>query len=104
MSQNFDKSVLESQLRKARVTTLTILNEFVNSPVITTKNLSNATPYRDEKLGGQMATLSRMGLIQGAGTDEDRVRRWQLNPGIDKDWLKNLLNEINVDTGNGLAG
>jgi hypothetical protein len=79
---------------------LKLLGEFTVNSLVPQSMLANASgsPVGSHELGGKITALTREGLIQKAGRDENGQWLWQLNEEkTDKETLKGFLESLGID-------
>jgi len=80
---------------------LKLLGQFVSMDLVPQTKLSNASgsPVGSHELGGKITALTRSGLIQKAGRDENGQWVWQLNEQTtDKETLGEFLKSLGIDS------
>ena len=79
---------------------LKLLSKFTINNTVPQTMLANASgsPVGSHELGGKLTALTRSGLIQKAGRDDNKQWLWQLNEEkTDKETLKNFLKSLDID-------
>ena len=103
MTANFDKYKNEFNLdllRGWQRSQLRLLGEFTLHDQVPQSFIGNAsgTTTKPHELGGKITALTRAGLIQKAGKDENGQWMWQLNEKkVEKNVLKDFLDSIGID-------
>jgi hypothetical protein len=81
---------------------LKLLGQFTKTVVVPQTMLSTASgsTVGSHELGGKITALTRAGLIQKAGKDDNGQWLWQLNEDkTDKETLKDFLKSLDIDIG-----
>jgi hypothetical protein len=109
MTANFDKYKNEFNLdllRGWQRSQLKLLGEFTIHDLVPQSLMGNAsgTNVGSAELGGKITALTRAGLIQKAGKDENGQWLWQLNEQkVEKTDLKKFLDSIGIDLNDSAA-
>jgi hypothetical protein len=103
MTANFDKYKDDFKLdllRGWQRSQLKLLKEFTVHDLVPQTLLGNASGANvgSAELGGKITALTRAGLIQKAGKDDNGQWIWQLNETkVEKNVLKDFLDSIGID-------
>ena len=79
---------------------LKLLGQFAKTSIVPQTMLSNASgsPVGSHELGGKMTALTRSGLIQKAGRDDNGQWVWQLNEEATKrETLQDFLKSLGIE-------
>ena len=102
MTANFDEyknNFNISLLRGWQRSQLELLGVFAVHDLVSQAHMSNASGATagSAELGGKITALTRAGLIQKAGKDDNGQWMWQLNEQkVEKNDLKNFLDSIGI--------
>jgi hypothetical protein len=79
---------------------LKLLGQFAKMTLVPQTMLSNASgsPVGSHELGGKLTALTRAGLIQKAGRDDNGQWLWQLNEQTtDRETLQDFLKSLGIE-------
>lgn len=79
---------------------LKLLGQFTKAVIVpqTMLSVASGSTVGSHELGGKLTALTRAGLIQKAGKDDNNQWLWQLNEEkTDKETLKDFLKSLDID-------
>jgi hypothetical protein len=94
-----DKPFIVNTLRGWQRTQLKLLKEFVAHDFLNQTKISGASgcPAGSNALGGKITPLTRAGLIEKAGKDDDGQFVWKFNDKrADRKTIQDLLDEMDI--------